>query len=113
MDEMTTTGTTAVAILDEGHVFTHDVVPEDAGLPRARLADLRGGSAAENADALRRLLQGERSPYRDIVLLNAAAALVIAEKAENLAAGVTLAGEAIDSGGAMRALEKLIMSSNA
>jgi len=112
MDEMTTTGTTAVAILDEGHVFTHDVTPEDAGLPRARLADLRGGTAQENAAALRRLLDGEKGPYRDIVLLNAGAALVIAEKAENLAAGAILAAQALDSGAARKKLESLVACSN-
>jgi anthranilate phosphoribosyltransferase len=113
MDEMTTTGTTAVAILDEGHVFTHDVVPEDAGLPRARLADLRGGTAMENADALRRLLDGAKNPYRDMVLFNASAALVIGEKAANLTQGVAVAAEAIDSGQAKRTLEKLVAASNA
>ncbi len=113
MDELTTTGTTAVAILDEGHVFTHDVVPEDAGLKRARLADIRGGSVEENAAALHRLLDGENGPYRDIVLLNAAAALVIGMKAENLTEGVAIAAQALDSGAAKAMLAKLVACSNA
>lgn len=113
MDEITVTGTTTVAILDEGHVFMEEINPEDAGLPRSRLAQIRGGTVAENTDALRRLFDGEKGAYRDMVLLNAAAALVIAEKADNLTAGVGRAAEAIDAGLAKMALAKLVECSNA
>lgn len=113
MDELTVTGTSAVAILDNGHVFMEEVSPEDCGLKRSRLADIRGGTAQENAAALTRLFDGEKGAYRDMVLLNSAAALVIAEKAENLTQGVQLAAEAIDKGHAKLALAKLVECSNA
>jgi anthranilate phosphoribosyltransferase len=113
MDELSVTGTSVVAILDDGHVFMHEVTPEDAGLPRSRLADIRGGNPQENAAALTRLFDGEKGAYRDMVLLNSAAALVIAEKAENLTQGVALAADAIDSGGAKTKLAQLVACSNA
>ncbi|MFZ5720026.1 MAG: anthranilate phosphoribosyltransferase [Pseudomonadota bacterium] len=108
MDEMTTTGETAVAEYREGQVRLFTVTPEAVGLPRAALADLTGGSPAENAQALRRLLQGEMGPYRDIVMLNAAAAFLVAEKVETLREGVELAGRVIDDGRAQAALDKLV-----
>jgi anthranilate phosphoribosyltransferase len=108
MDEMTTTGETAVAEYREGQVRLFTVTPEAVGLPRAALADLTGGSPAENAQALRRLLQGETGPYRDIVMLNAAAAFLVAEKVETLREGVELAGRVIDDGRAQAALDKLV-----
>ncbi len=84
LDELTTTGPSHVAELRAGKVSTFEVTPEEAGLPRARLDDLRGADAETNADALRALLDGVRGPYRDIVLLNSAAALVVAGRAEDL-----------------------------
>ncbi|HEY3951331.1 anthranilate phosphoribosyltransferase [Phenylobacterium sp.] len=107
LDEMTTTGETSVAELRDGQVRLFTVTPEAVGLPRAALADLTGGTPKENAAALRRLLDGEPSPYRDIVLLNAAAAFLVADKVETLRQGVELAGAVIDDGRAKGALEKL------
>ena len=108
LDEMTTTGITHVAVLDHGRVTNRDIAPEDAGLKRATLAALKGGEPVENAAALRALLDGATGAYRDIVLLNAAAALVVADKAVDLKAGVTLAASAIDSGRAKAVLAKLV-----
>jgi anthranilate phosphoribosyltransferase len=108
MDELTTTGITNGAVLKNGQVRALRVSPEDAGLPRARLADLAGGDAAANATALRGVLAGQRSAYRDIVLLNAAAALMVADRAASLAEGAALAADAIDNGAAARALAALV-----
>jgi anthranilate phosphoribosyltransferase len=107
LDELTTTGPSVVAEWDAGEVRVFDVTPEDAGLPRGRLEDLRGGDAEHNAEAVRAVLAGVRGPYRDAVLLAAAGALVVAGKSADLRAGVARAAEAIDSGRAARALEQL------
>lgn len=112
MDEMTTTGITHVAELKGGMVTTFEVTPEDAGLERATLADLKGGDAATNAEAIRALLGGAPGPYRDVVLFNAAASLVVAGKAEDLKAGVALAAAAIDDGQARAALDKMVEITN-
>jgi anthranilate phosphoribosyltransferase len=112
LDELTTTGPSHVAELRAGRVTIFEVTPEQAGLPRARLEDLRGADATTNADALRALLDGVRGPYRDIVLLNSAAALVIADRAGDLAAGVARARDAIDSGAAKAALARLVAVSS-
>ncbi|MGL4395920.1 MAG: anthranilate phosphoribosyltransferase [Hyphomicrobium sp.] len=112
MDELTTTGATTVAELHGGDISVFEVTPEDAGLPRASLSDLKGGDAAVNARALRSLLQGEISPYRDIVLLNTAAALIVAGRAESLEDGVARAAQSIDSGAAAIALDRLIAVTN-
>ena len=112
MDELTTTGITTVAELQGGGITVFDVTPEDAGLPRAKISDLKGGDAAHNATALRNLLQGEPSAYRDIVVLNAAAALIVAGKASGLEDGVGRAQHAIDSGSAARALDRLVAVTN-
>ncbi|MEM8985926.1 MAG: anthranilate phosphoribosyltransferase [Pseudomonadota bacterium] len=112
LDEITTTTTTRVAELKNGAVRIFDVAPEDAGLPRATPADLQGGAPEDNAAALRALLKGEKGPYRDIVVLNAAAALIVAEKAETLAEGARMAAASIDNGAAAASLEKLITISN-
>jgi len=104
LDELTTTGTTHAAVLSGNTVSLREIAPEDAGLDRADLAALKGGEAAENAAALRALLDGAKGAYRDIVRLNAAAALVIADKAEDLRGGAALAADAIDSGRAKRTL---------
>jgi anthranilate phosphoribosyltransferase len=112
LDEMSISDITHVAVLDHGRVDVTTVAPEDAGLPRWPLAAVKGGEAPENAAALLRLLDGERGAYRDIVLLNTAAALMVADKAENLRQGAILAAKAIDEGAAKRVLEKLIAVSN-
>jgi anthranilate phosphoribosyltransferase len=112
LDELTTTGATEVAELKDGTITVFEVTPADAGLPPAKLADLRGGDAAANADAIRRLLAGERGPFRDIVLLNTAAALIVGGKAANLTDGVALAAHSIESGAAAKALEMLVKVSN-
>lgn len=112
LDEMTTTGQTQVAAIEGGTVRLFTVTPEEIGLKRVSKADLTGGEAADNALALRSVLNGEPGPYRDIVLLNAAASLVIAGKAASLIAGRALAESAIDSGAARQALERLIAVSN-
>ncbi len=112
MDEMTTTGTTHVAELKDGAVRTFDVTPSDAGLPSAQLEDLLGGDAQVNAAAIRDVVAGQKGPFRDIVILNTAAALVIGAKARTLAEGAEQASAAIDSGAANAALETLITESN-
>jgi anthranilate phosphoribosyltransferase len=112
MDELTTTGVTTVAELQGGDITVFDVTPEDAGLPRSDMAALKGGDAAHNANALRNLLQGETGAYRDIVVLNAAAALIVAGKASGLEDGVSKAQTSIDSGRAARALDRLVAVTN-
>ena len=108
LDELTTTGETSVAELRDGQVRLFTVTPEAVGLPRAALADLTGGAPSENAAALRRLLAGEKGPYRDIVLLNAAAAFLVGETVETLREGVDLAAAVIDDGRAQGALDALV-----
>ena len=112
MDELTTTGPTSVAELHDGRVTVFDVVPEDAGLSRATLEQLKGGDASVNAAALRRVLDGEQSAYRDIVALNAGAGLVVAGLASNLSDGVRAANAAIDNGKGLAALTKLVEITN-
>ena len=107
LDELTTTGPTEVAEWKDGRVRRFTVTPEDAGLPRGDIEALRGGDAEFNAAALRALLDGATGPYRDIVLLNAAAALVVADRAPDLKSGVAIAAAAIDDGKASAALEAL------
>lgn len=113
LDEITTTGETFVAELDGGKIRTFTVTPEEVGLSRADAADLKGGDPKRNAAKIRSLLGGEQGAYRDIVLLNAAAALVVAGKADDLKAGLELGAGAIDSGKAARVLETLVEVSNA
>lgn len=112
LDELTTTGASYVAELENGKVTTFEVTPEDAGLPRATMEDLKGGDPAANAAAVHELLAGKPGAYRDIVLLNAAAALIVAGKADNLKAGVAIAAEAIDSGRARKTLDALVSTSH-
>ena len=108
LDELTVTGPSYVAELKEGQIRTFEVTPEDAGLPRAKLEDLKGGDAIANARALRALLHGQPGPYRDVVLLNSAAALIVAGVVEDLRAGVERASQAIDTGNALATLERLV-----
>ena len=113
LDEMTTTGPTAVAELKDGAVTLFEVTPEDAGLPRSSAADLRGGDPSHNARALRDVLAGAHTPYRDIALLNAAGGLVVAGRASSLREGVAAATRAVDEGHAAETLARLIAASNA
>ena len=112
LDEMTTTGETSVAEYRDGGVRLFTVTPEAVGLPRAALSDLTGGAPAANADALRRLLAGQKGAYRDIVLLNAAAAFLVGDRVETLRDGVALAGAVIDDGRAQAALDGLVDITN-
>lgn len=112
LDEMTTTGRTFVAELRDGAIREFTVSPEDAGLPIARAEDLKGGAPGENADAITRLLAGERGAYRDIAVLNAAAALVVSDVAADIQDGARQAEKAIDCGAAAAALAKLVEISN-
>jgi anthranilate phosphoribosyltransferase len=107
LDEITTTGATFVAELNGDTFRTFEIVPEDAGIKRAKPEELTGGNAAANAAAMRTLLHGRGGPYRDIVVLNAAAALVIAGKAPNLKDGAAIALDAIMSGKAAKTLAAL------
>jgi len=108
LDELTISGPSEVAELRNGQIRTFTVTPEDAGLPRARIDEIKGGDAITNARALRALLHGQPGPYRDIVLLNSAAALIVAGAVGDLPAGVSRAQEAIDSGAALATLDRLI-----
>jgi len=105
LDELTTTGESYVAALKDGKITQFTVTPEDAGLAISTLKDLQGGDADNNAAALKALLSGEKSAYRDIVLLNTAAALIVADKVESLREGADMAAKAIDSGAASTLLE--------
>jgi anthranilate phosphoribosyltransferase len=112
MDEITTTGPSTVAELKDGTIRVFEVTPEDAGLPRASAEDLKGGNPAENAAAIRRLFDGEAGAYRDIVLLNTAAALIVSGKTASLMEGAAIAAKTIDGGAAKATLAKLIAVSN-
>jgi anthranilate phosphoribosyltransferase len=113
MDELTITGETEVAEWREGAIRLFTITPEAVGLQRASLAEITGGDPAFNAAALTRLLDGETGPYRDIVLLNAAAAFLVADKVETLREGVELAGAVLDDGRAKAALAGLVAATNA
>jgi len=113
LDEMTTTGPSFVAELKNGKITTFEVSPEDVGIARAKPEYLKGGDPATNAASIRALLDGAPGAYRDIVLYNAGAALVVAGKAANLKDGVGLAARSIDSGAAKTALDKLCAITNA
>src|SRR5690606_30484680 len=111
-DEITTTGETIVAELADGKIRVFSVTPEEFGLPRHRKDDLRGGDAAFDAAALRGVLAGQAGAYRDTVLMNAGAGLLVAGRASSLAEGIDLARASIDGGGAMRVLDRLVALSN-
>jgi anthranilate phosphoribosyltransferase len=112
MDELSTTGASFVAELKDGRVATFEVTPEDAGLPRARIEDLKGGDAERNRHVLRAMLDGEQGPFRDVVLYSSAAALLVAGKVSDLKSGVAMAAEAVDSGAALRTLQRLVAITN-
>jgi anthranilate phosphoribosyltransferase len=113
LDELTTCGTSVVAELNRGKVETFEVTPNMAGLKTAKLDELRGGDPAANATKLHELLDGAEGPIRDIVLLNAAAALIVAGKAKDLKEGVAIGAKSIASGAAKQALAKLVAITNA
>jgi anthranilate phosphoribosyltransferase len=113
LDELTTAGVTTVASLAHGQIETFEITAADAGLPAAQLDDLRGGEPGLNARLMQDLLAGVGGPLRDVVLLNSAAALLVAGRAVNLFEGAELAARAIDSGAASRVLDALITRTNA
>jgi len=113
LDEITLTGPTFVTELANGQIRSFEITPEDGGLVMVKDADLRGGDAAANATALKAVLEGTKNDYRDVVLLNAGAALIVAGRAKDLKEGVILAARSIDSGAAAEKLSRLVAISNA
>ena len=113
LDEITITGPTRIAEVRAGRVETYEVTPEEFDLKRATLEELSGGNAEENAGFVRRILAGEHSARRDVVLMNASAALVAAGKAPSLKAGVEMAARSIDSGAARKKLDALVSFTSA
>ena len=112
LDELSTTGTNQIIKLKNGQIFETTLHPSELGLPTASLTDIKGGTAEENAAALRALLSGRAGPYRDIVLLNAAAAFVAGGHEEELSIGLERAKKSIDTNAAQSALDKLISITN-
>jgi anthranilate phosphoribosyltransferase len=112
LDEITTAGPTSVAALENGKIRTFEVSPEDAGLSRSKPEALRGGDAEHNANALLDVLKCKQSPFRDVAILNAAAALIVARKAKDLKQGAMIAAKSIESGEAEGRLDRLIAVSN-
>ena len=108
LDEISNTCESRISEVRSNEVRTYVVRPEDFGLPRARMADLQGGSVADNAEIIRRILKGERGPKRDIVVLNAGAAIAAGGKVEDIAAGIAMAQHSIDSGAALDRLSRLV-----
>lgn len=111
-DEISITGKTTVCQLKDGFITTYQIEPEMVNLKRAKLEEIQGGTPEKNADILLQILRGKPGPPRDVVLLNAAAVFVAAEKVSNLRDGVEMARESIDSGRAVKKLEELIRFSN-
>ena len=112
LDEITLTGPTFVAALENGEIRTFEVTPEEAGLARCESGGLKGGDADANAVALQGVLDGRPSAYRDVALLNAAAALVVVGRANSLKEGVEIGQKSLDSGAAAARLKHLIAVSN-
>ena len=112
LDEITLTGPTFVAALENGEIRTFEVTPEEAGLARCESGGLKGGDADANAVALQGVLDGRPSPYRDVALLNAAAALVVVGRANSLKEGVEIGQKSLDSGAAATRLKHLVAVSN-
>jgi anthranilate phosphoribosyltransferase len=112
LDEITLTGPTFVAALENGAIRTFEVSPDEADLPRCSHEGLKGGDATANAVALMSVLDGMPSPYRDVALLNAAAALLVAGRAKTLREGVAIGRDSLDSGAAAARLKQLIAVSN-
>ncbi|MBA4797974.1 anthranilate phosphoribosyltransferase [Rhizobium rosettiformans] len=112
LDEITTTGPSQVAELKDGEIRSFDLTPDDFGVETVSLDAIRGGDGAVNAAALRDVLGGAKTPYRDVALCNAAASLIVAGKAKDVTEGMHLASQSLDTGSAARALETLITISN-
>ena len=112
MDEITTTGVTKIAALEDGRIRTFELTPKDFGVEPAKMDDLKGGDGHVNAAALRAVMSGAKNAYRDIALCNAAASLVVAGKAETLVDAMRLATQSLDSGSAAAALDRLVAVSN-
>jgi len=108
LDEITTNGVTHVAELSGGKVRMFDIFPDDAGLKSSKPGELKGGEAIYNAEALRAVLDGQMGPFREVAVFNAAAALLVAGKADDLKAAAALAAKSIESGAAKARLEKLV-----
>jgi len=113
LDEITTSGPTSVAALENGKVTTFEIKPEELGFAKAKPEDLRGADAEANAAALMDVLRGKKGPFRDVAILNAAAAIVVAGKAKDLKDGVAVASKSVDSAEAESRLDRLIAVSNA
>jgi anthranilate phosphoribosyltransferase len=113
LDELTTTGRSRVFQLKDGEVTEYELDPQDLGLSRSRSEDLRGGTPPENANLLRQVLNGESGPRRDVVLLNAAAAVLAAGRADDWPEALTVARESLDSGRARTVLDRLVETSKA
>jgi anthranilate phosphoribosyltransferase len=113
LDEITTTGPTHVVALENGSIRRFTIAPQDVGLALARAEDLKGAEPEHNASELRAVLEGRRTAYRDVAVLNAAAALVVAQEAKDLRDGFERASRAVDSGAARAVLERLVKASNA
>ena len=112
LDEVTTSGPTSVSALENGVIRNFEIAPEDVGLRKVKPEELRGGDAATNARAVQEVLEGKQTAFRDVALLNAAAALVVSGKAKDLQAGFNLAAHSVDSGEAEGRLDRLIVVSN-
>lgn len=108
LDEISTTAKTKISEVQDGHIRTYFVQPEDFGIPRASLADLRGGDARANGEIIRQILQGAKGPRRDIVVLNAAAAIVGGGAAQDIQEGMRAAERSIDTGTAWEKLERVV-----
>jgi anthranilate phosphoribosyltransferase len=108
LDEITVTGKTFIAELKDGKICSYEITPEECGLARAQSGDLKGGTAKDNAELLRGILSGRRGAQRDIVLMNAAAALIAGDKTAAFREGIAMAAAAIDSGKALQKLEEFI-----
>ena len=111
-DEISITGSTYVSELKDGNVSEYSIVPEDFGMSRAQVDDIKGGNAKENAAIVQNILKGEPGPKRDMILMNAAAAFYVAGKVNDMHGGIVMAGESIDSGMAFSKLETLVEMTN-
>jgi anthranilate phosphoribosyltransferase len=112
LDELTTTGPSQISALKDGEIKNFTLTPEEAGLQKVDVSELLGGDGVHNAKALKDVLQGAKNAYREIVLLNSAASLIVAEKTDDIREGVEIAAKSIDRGAAMDKLEQLISTSN-
>jgi anthranilate phosphoribosyltransferase len=108
LDEMSTAGTTTVVEVDGAAIHSYALAPEDVGLRRGRYEDVAGGPPGDNAAVTRRIFAGETGPARDLAALNAGAAIYVAGRADTLESGVRAAEEALDSGAAAEALDRLV-----